>query len=360
MRAGERRAPSVVLDAETYSYTHFGGAIRYLAGLATGLSQCGADVRLLAERPLREPVTHLPSGVPLVPALCGHADVWVTDHPSRVDACDAATRVLVVHDLLQWDPIVEVPSTSTLGHTWQQLADAVQAADLVVTVSDSTRRALRGRINPWVTVPTLTVPHSSSLSPSGLARTSQRESLVLHVGGRAGYKRFDLLLAALARWEDNRAVQLVNVGGPARFAPKELASIAALGLTDRVHAAGFVSDEDLVGWYERARVVAVVSDGEGFGLPMLEALTLGASLVAPDLPVTYEVTRGAAETFQPGDSVSLTAALRRAWARRPQGHGSARGHDRAWSWEQAGRSVLAAATEVAPIVRIRAGERMSR
>jgi glycosyltransferase involved in cell wall biosynthesis len=49
------------------------------------------------------------------------------------------------------------------------------------------------------------------------------------------------------------------------------------------------SDEDLNNLYESSQITLVTSQGEGFGLPLIEALSQGSQVIARDIPVFREI-----------------------------------------------------------------------
>lgn len=70
-----------------------------------------------------------------------------------------------------------------------------------------------------------------------------------------------------------------------------------------------VSEEELVQDYARTRVLLVSSRYEGFGLPILEGLHSGASVVASNIPAFREVGGSNCTYYPPGDAIALGAAL---------------------------------------------------
>jgi glycosyltransferase involved in cell wall biosynthesis len=70
-----------------------------------------------------------------------------------------------------------------------------------------------------------------------------------------------------------------------------------------------VDDDVLPALLRQARVVAYPSRGEGFGLPVLEALACGAMVVTSARTVMAEVASGAATLVHIGDVQELTSAL---------------------------------------------------
>jgi glycosyltransferase involved in cell wall biosynthesis len=81
---------------------------------------------------------------------------------------------------------------------------------------------------------------------------------------------------------------------------------------ERVRHLGFVPDDELARLYRGARCVAYVSRYEGFGLPVLEALACGASVVAADLPPIREFADGAVVSVDPADPDSIASGLEQA------------------------------------------------
>jgi len=67
------------------------------------------------------------------------------------------------------------------------------------------------------------------------------------------------------------------------------ALIANLSLENKVKLLGYVNDEDLLMLYNIAEIFIYLSSYEGFGLPPLEALACGTSLILQDIPATREV-----------------------------------------------------------------------
>jgi glycosyltransferase involved in cell wall biosynthesis len=71
-----------------------------------------------------------------------------------------------------------------------------------------------------------------------------------------------------------------------------------------------ISDEMLLRIYENATAIIAASEGEGFGLPLIEAARAKVPIIARDLPVFREVAGDHAFYFNGTTAESLSSALR--------------------------------------------------
>src|SRR6476646_6229741 len=80
-------------------------------------------------------------------------------------------------------------------------------------------------------------------------------------------------------------------------------------LRERVTVTGYVSEQDLAGWYARAAIFAFPSLDEGFGMPVLEAMAAGVPVLTSNRSALPGVAGEAALLVDPEDSEALTEAL---------------------------------------------------
>jgi glycosyltransferase involved in cell wall biosynthesis len=129
--------------------------------------------------------------------------------------------------------------------------------------------------------------------------------------GRAGdpTKGVDTLVDALALLPPPIRVTLVDRDHALHRARKRAAE---RGCADRLHVTGRISDAELVRLYQRAAVVAVPSNFEGFGLPAAEAMACGTPVVASTAGALPEVVRtgGGGLLVPPRDPEALAKAVR--------------------------------------------------
>ncbi|PKN42331.1 MAG: glycosyltransferase family 1 protein [Deltaproteobacteria bacterium HGW-Deltaproteobacteria-18] len=131
---------------------------------------------------------------------------------------------------------------------------------------------------------------------------------VLFVGSLIPRKGAQTLISALALLPSAERPDLVIVGkGPLESALRDQARAA--GLLGRVHFLGQVADADLPGLYQLAEAFAYPSVGEGFGIPILEALSSGIPVITSTGSCFAEPGGDAALYTTPGDVPELAQAL---------------------------------------------------
>jgi glycosyltransferase involved in cell wall biosynthesis len=131
---------------------------------------------------------------------------------------------------------------------------------------------------------------------------------LLHVGSTIPRKRIDILLDVFAAVRKTHPhARLVRVGGP--FTAEQRLHVRELGLADAIVVLPFVDRATLAAVYRRAVVALLPSEREGFGLPLVEALSCGTPVVASDIPVLREIGADAAEYRPVGDIEAWSGAI---------------------------------------------------
>ena len=138
-----------------------------------------------------------------------------------------------------------------------------------------------------------------------LARLGVRKPYVLAVGAADRRKNLGLLDRAMPRVTAAFPQASLVLAGPRRR--------EARGQREPSwqRTLGFVSDEDLMSLYRCARVVVAPSSYEGFGLPVLEAMQLGAPVIAARATSLPEAGGGAAVYVEPDDDEALSREIGR-------------------------------------------------
>ncbi len=135
---------------------------------------------------------------------------------------------------------------------------------------------------------------------------------MLAVGTLEPRKNLPRLVDAYARL-DGRAAGPPPAGRRGQVGWETGETIGALrSLGDRCSVLGFVEDAELAELYRRCAVFCYPSLGEGFGLPVLEAMSAGAAVITSDLSSLPEVGGDAVDYVDPRSTEQIAAALERA------------------------------------------------
>jgi glycosyltransferase involved in cell wall biosynthesis len=115
--------------------------------------------------------------------------------------------------------------------------------------------------------------------------------------------------ARLTRMYPQFQHKLVLAGKDTWYANRVRKAARDSGVADRIHFAGFVSDEDLLPLYNACDVFAFPSFYEGFGLPALEAMACGRAVVCSKTTALPEVVDSAAILFDPHREDEIARAI---------------------------------------------------
>ncbi len=180
--------------------------------------------------------------------------------------------------------------------------------------------------------------------------------IILYVGGISPHKNLQALLRAAARLRgaaDGWHLVLVGDYQADSFlgCHQELCALAReLGIAERLSFTGFVADGDLALLYNTAAMLVLPSKGEGFGLPVVEAMACGVAVAASDRNSLPEVLGGTGLLFDPDrDDEIADALLRLLRDRELRADLGRRGLERAqqYSWRAGARTMMRVLAEAA-------------
>lgn len=136
---------------------------------------------------------------------------------------------------------------------------------------------------------------------------SSDRPVVFSTGNRMPHKNFAGLVRAMAEMPAGIR-PLLAVTGSHGLDPL-LPLVKSLGLVDDVCLLGWVTTPQLEALYATASLYVCPSLAEGFGLPVLDAMTRGCPVLANDVPVLREVGGSAARYVNALDARALGAAI---------------------------------------------------
>ncbi len=236
------------------------------------------------------------------------ANVFFSPHyaaPLRLDI----PLVAMVHDLIH---ITNPPRPGTSLYMKGVLALLRRKARYIVTPSRHTKVQLQ-TLHGFEPQRVLTYANGPGLGGTKPMRTQAVESFpekfLLAVGLWKPHKNWDFLIGRLGKLTraGKISVPLVVAGmeqDSQRFA-RELARQSGL----EVFFAPQLTDGEIVRLYEKATALVFPSLAEGFGFPVIEAMSRGTPVLIPDLPPMTDIAGGAALRFDPDSAESFDKAV---------------------------------------------------
>lgn len=259
-----------------------------------------------------------------------------------------APYLLTVHDLQPLESDITHGRVKRL-YLAIALPPSVRHARVVVTPSEFVRASVIDRfsVDPGRVI---AVPHSQGHRPPPVAPDVLRDRyrltgpVILYPAITYPHKNHVVLVRALARLVDEHPDAVLVLTGAEDAAEAALrAEIGRLGLRDRVRRTGRIPAADLVGLYDVAAVVAVPSTYEGFGVPVAEAMSRGAPVVAARAAALPEVVGDAGLLVDPHDPEAWADAIAGLLAdksRRARLSRAGRARARRWAPEVVGQAML--------------------
>jgi glycosyltransferase involved in cell wall biosynthesis len=210
----------------------------------------------------------------------------------RVDRRPAPRVVSTFHDLFV---ITAEYSTPEFRQRFaEQARRAAAQSDLIIAVSAFTASQaedLLGVKRSRIRV----IGHGADLPVLSL---TPREPIVLSVGVLQKRKNTLRLIQAFERMPG--PWRLVLAGAPSGYGAEEILDyLRRSPARDRVDVLGYISAERLTDLYQRASIVAFPSIGEGFGIPVLEAMAHGVPVLTSRAAALPEVAGDAALLVDP-------------------------------------------------------------
>jgi glycosyltransferase involved in cell wall biosynthesis len=352
-----------------------GGMETYARELVEALVTVAPDVRLTAfvNREAAEardgPWCDLIPAV-TVPVRARNRVQWVRGEQELVPRLAAGAGVDLVHSLGStapgWGRFRRVSTIHDLHYrTVPEAHFGMRSLGMRVLVPLSARRAhrvitdsqtVRAQLLDLLRLP----PEKVDVVPLGIGRSRRSEPLaegelrrrlgvgdddplLLSVSAKRPHKNLAALLDALALLEPDRRPVLVLPGYPTEHEADLRRRAAALGVDGRTRFLGWVDGAELEGLYASAAGFVFPSLSEGFGLPVLEAMSRGVPVACSGVGAVAEVAGEAALRFDPTSPRAIADALERlltdqAEADRLREAGRARAAG--FTWEQTARGTL--------------------
>jgi len=245
-------------------------------------------------------------GTPPIEMFAGPTDVVHAAHPLMIPS-RAAVRAITIHDL----DFLDHPerTRAEIRRDYPALVPAhARRADLIAVNSRYTASQVTGRLGVQEDRIVVCRP--------GAPRVSRRQEPatlgpILFIGTIEPRKNLGILLRAYQRIVTRRSgvPALVLAGGTVEQSASILEPLNHAPLTGHVRHVGYVNEPQRRALLEQASMLVIPSLEEGFGLPALEAMTMGVPVIASRRGALPEVVGDAGILVDALDDAEFAAAI---------------------------------------------------
>ncbi|MEV7604431.1 glycosyltransferase family 1 protein [Paenarthrobacter sp. NPDC089322] len=349
----------IVIDARFTRTDHHDGISRYGSSLIAATSKL-ADVTMLIndkrQLALLPDVPYVMVNSPLSPVelfvarkvnALG-ADVVVCPMQTMGTLGRRYSLILTLHDLIYYEhpaPPGFLPAPVRL--LWRLYHKAywpqrllLNRADVVATISRTTE-ALIAKYK-LTTRPVRIVGNAPQPGQTPRDPAAGADKTLLYMGSFMPYKNVETMIRGMAELHDY-TLHLLSRITPQRRA--ELEAIVPAGADVQFHNG--VTDAEYGKLLDRATALISLSRAEGYGLPLVEAMSLGTPVIASDIPIFREVGADAVSYVDPESPADFAAAVRTLGNDPVWQQHSRRSVKRAaeFDWDNSARQLLTAAEE---------------
>lgn len=214
-------------------------------------------------------------------------------------------KVMTIHDL-NFVVLPKIVKNNFSLKVWQE--KSVHIVDKIITVSENTKQDL---IKYWhISEDNIKVIYHGRPEIDLNKLPKKRivsDPYILYVGSRANFKNFNKLVFVFSKLKKKyNDICLICTGSP--FSQKEKDFFNKLEITNSIlHYA--VNDQKLYALYNQALCYVYPSYYEGFGLPLLEAMTCACPVACSYASCFPEIASDAAEYFDPNSENEMYKSL---------------------------------------------------
>ena len=188
----------------------------------------------------------------------------------------------------------------------------INEADAIICISNNTKKDLIEYYRPdekKIFVVHLGYDHIENDSlDSGHNKIKIPENFILFVGSRLKYKNFQLFIKSYALKKIiNDNFDVICFGG-GNFSKNEKSLFSELAINNKIHY--LQGNDDFLSYlYLKAKLFIFPSQYEGFGIPLIEAMSVGCPVLASNINIFNEICESGIHYFSNNDQKDLIEKL---------------------------------------------------
>ena len=228
---------------------------------------------------------------------------------------------------------------------------AVARAKKILAISESTAKEIyqhypNSQGKTVITYDALDLNFQRKAKMGGIRRPKEFTDLkyLLYVGNAYPHKNLDSLISIYSEIYRRDRVKLVLVGDDDYFYPQLKSKVRNLNLQNCILFYGQAKDKELAGLYRFSEGLINPSLMEGFGLPLLEAVSIGCLPVVSDIASFREIWGDSLIYFDPENRQSIQEAIIRlltlSAAEKTKRLKVAQNHAGKYSWKKTAQTTL--------------------